>query len=225
MSTLPDQVLIDLDRELKAAREAKRDDLCKEIVAKIHAINPRRWIGGAIKLRVLADPEIGLYGGASRSEQISLQQLVELAEYDSRLCIQIEEAAKRIPTLEEFTRRAIENESAVLAMLAERDALEAAVNASGDEKMGSEEAFTAFVEETAEKIIAIDRKLASIVCLTSVGIVAQVDLLAKWADRHCFCHPDDSRHEDQEGDVVEMLVSSIGAGIRRRRGGEQVGAA
>jgi hypothetical protein len=77
--TPADQELIDAELELNRLRAAKRYDDTDDIETKIYTLQPRSWIGGAIKLRLLCDPAIGLeISEPSEEQMVAARQVLEL---------------------------------------------------------------------------------------------------------------------------------------------------
>jgi hypothetical protein len=89
-STPADQDLIDAERELNQLRAGERSDeiydKMEAVEAKIYALKPATMIGGAIKLRLLCDPVIGLQISNPTDEQmVAIRHVLELAEREEKL--------------------------------------------------------------------------------------------------------------------------------------------
>ena len=81
----PDDELIVAEVELSLARSEKRYEDADRVEERIYALEPKSWIGGAVKLRLLCDPDIGMeIAEPSEAQMGALRQVLKLAQEDEK---------------------------------------------------------------------------------------------------------------------------------------------
>jgi hypothetical protein len=211
---LGDRSLIDAALQLSAARSAKADDIY-EIASIIHQTPAKSPLGVAIKLRLLCDEDMGIPAGPSDDDRTSLRQLLEYAEDQEKVHFQFLHAFEKFAAerAAEVAAGADVNDQKLLALISERDQLEAKVVGPGMTAAMSERAFNALVGKIGREIGSLDDQIAGFVARTSAGIVGQIGVLLKL---HSSAFDGDDT--DHPTGCFERLAASITAAVRRLGG-------
>ncbi|MGA8549020.1 MAG: hypothetical protein WB678_02165 [Stellaceae bacterium] len=165
-----------------------------ELEKKIAATPPTTLIGAAVKLRWLADPNLGIEAGPTDEDPDSIRQVLDLIEREAAPAA-IRSAGGAKPTADG---------DPVVAMWAERNRLDAAASEAGEADDEDRR------DELIEQCCAIDKRIARTRAHTVDGMLAQFDLL-EWRAL--------SFAEDDEDKVLRATIRA-GLGDMHKLGGK-----